>query len=736
MLIAIIAVTVAFADTNPPNLKTVTNNNIPITHWADPGGSQPMTYADYRADHPASGSFSFNLITTAQPLSRIRDAVKFTIVINSDLLSQVTPAIDQYVMDLTGEGYEVEVYSSIGGNPEDLRAALYSRYQAGMAGCVFIGDLPVAWYETDFGDPPSHAEFPTDLFYMDLDGVYEDLDVDDIYDSHTGDVAPEIWMGRLTASPLTYYGNSEAELITRYFYKDHRYRSDCLPVNNRALVYVEDDWFDWSDSWDLDVGLAYNQRTFVKDKYVTFAPDYESRLDDNYELVEVCVHSWSGGHQFKNPIPQYSYTYFYELHNDIHPVGHFYNLFACSNALYTATDYMSGWYIFGPDYGLAAVGSSKSGSMLEFDDFYGPLGDGKVIGEAFYDWFAARAAGGFDESEITWHYGMTLNGDPTLKTQSLGSTDLLTYDNGAAYVLNLPGGDWTSYAMRFTAEEDITLGRVIALGSFPDSAAGIVYVYHSDGTNPTDVIDSVLVSGGDISSVDFSSRSISFSTGEEFHIAYKHQLANPTDSFQVYMDDGSGAEDRTSILDNGVWRRMTDIYSLPYNLCVHVEVITAPEPSIEITTDSLDDIDAGREVDIELLLEGGTPPFVWSLTAGALPDGLTLDSSSGKLSGTCSEMGHSYFSIRVDDNSSPSLYDVQHLDLIVLQPCGDVDGNGQGPDIADLVYLVTFMFQSGPEPPDMSLVDIDGSGTGPDIADLVYLVTYMFQSGPPPLCSR
>jgi len=54
--------------------------------------------------------------------------------------------------------------------------------------------------------------------------------------------------------------------------------------------------------------------------------------------------------------------------------------------------------------------------------------------------------------------------------------------------------------------------------------------------------------------------------------------------------------------------------------------------------------------------------------------------------------------------------------------------------IADLVYLVAFMFQEGPEPPCMDAADIDGDGSEvPNIADLVHLVTYMFQGGPAPV---
>ncbi|MFQ5454518.1 MAG: hypothetical protein ACE5D6_10080, partial [Candidatus Zixiibacteriota bacterium] len=67
--------------------------------------------------------------------------------------------------------------------------------------------------------------------------------------------------------------------------------------------------------------------------------------------------------------------------------------------------------------------------------------------------------------------------------------------------------------------------------------------------------------------------------------------------------------------------------------------------------------------------------------------------------------------------------------------CGDFDGNGTVLDIADLVYLVEYMFGNppGPEPVVLSAVDVDGSGEV-NIADLVYIVDYMFNFGPPPGC--
>jgi len=63
-------------------------------------------------------------------------------------------------------------------------------------------------------------------------------------------------------------------------------------------------------------------------------------------------------------------------------------------------------------------------------------------------------------------------------------------------------------------------------------------------------------------------------------------------------------------------------------------------------------------------------------------------------------------------------------------------------DISDLVYLVDYMFDHGPEPVCWEEANIDCSDADPpncidgqediDISDLVYLIDYMFTGGPPP----
>jgi hypothetical protein len=62
----------------------------------------------------------------------------------------------------------------------------------------------------------------------------------------------------------------------------------------------------------------------------------------------------------------------------------------------------------------------------------------------------------------------------------------------------------------------------------------------------------------------------------------------------------------------------------------------------------------------------------------------------------------------------------------------DVNGNGLGPDISDLIYMVTYMFQGGPEPIPIVLSADINCDLGLDITDLIFLVNYMFQGGPLP----
>ena len=65
--------------------------------------------------------------------------------------------------------------------------------------------------------------------------------------------------------------------------------------------------------------------------------------------------------------------------------------------------------------------------------------------------------------------------------------------------------------------------------------------------------------------------------------------------------------------------------------------------------------------------------------------------------------------------------------------CGDVNGDLTGPDIADLTYVVDYLFAGGPPPPVMEAADVNASGDL-NIEDLTYFVDFLFNSGSPLNC--
>jgi len=88
-----------------------------------------------------------------------------------------------------------------------------------------------------------------------------------------------------------------------------------------------------------------------------------------------------------------------------------------------------------------------------------------------------------------------------------------------------------------------------------------------------------------------------------------------------------------------------------------------------------------------------------------------------------------------------------YCDHISPVPCGCCKNRGNadgiigigGPiDVADLTFLVKYLFKSGPVPPCLEEGNADGIvgiGGPIDVADLTYLVKYLFKSGPaPPPC--
>ena len=73
--------------------------------------------------------------------------------------------------------------------------------------------------------------------------------------------------------------------------------------------------------------------------------------------------------------------------------------------------------------------------------------------------------------------------------------------------------------------------------------------------------------------------------------------------------------------------------------------------SVSIVTTSLANGTVGVPYSQTIAAAGGSPPYTWSVTAGALPSGLRLDARAGAISGTPSAAGKTSFTVQVTDSA-------------------------------------------------------------------------------------
>jgi Putative Ig domain/GDSL-like Lipase/Acylhydrolase family len=82
--------------------------------------------------------------------------------------------------------------------------------------------------------------------------------------------------------------------------------------------------------------------------------------------------------------------------------------------------------------------------------------------------------------------------------------------------------------------------------------------------------------------------------------------------------------------------------------------VVAETAALAVSTSKLPAGTAGEFFDTRLNSTGGTAPITWSISTGALPEGITLDPSTGELSGIPSAPGTYSFTVSATDRSSPT----------------------------------------------------------------------------------
>jgi hypothetical protein len=338
-------------------------------------------------------------------IRRITDEGLVHVFVDSYVYPAIQTNFDQFISDLEAENYTVSVTQVTTETPEAIRAILQSEYSSGLVGVILVGEVPAAWVKLSADSYYYTSHFPTDFFYMDLDGTWNDYDADGFYDHFSGNRYPEIWAGRITPS-FCIFGD-EVKLLNQYFAKDHAYRTGSLSLPDRALGYIELPWY------VPHIDYAYSDVTIVIDEDTTTALHYKYMLQQGYEWVHLLAHSspWGSTFFLHNETYGGGSVFSYEMPH-VNPKAIFIILEACSNAKYTETNNLGQSYVFGSDYGLVAIGETKIMYGNSFEELYYSLGEGKSLGEAFLDW-------------SWWYYdfwlGCNVFGDPTLKPHGHGN---------------------------------------------------------------------------------------------------------------------------------------------------------------------------------------------------------------------------------------------------------------------------------------------------------------------------
>ena len=313
-------------------------------------------------------------------------------------------------------GYGVYLVSVENNNACELRELIksYKNNNNKLCGVLLVGDVGEAWYETDHDHGGDYDRWPCDLFFMDLDGTWTDSDNDGIFDGHSGNQNPDIFVARLSAVGMSGLG-SESTLIRRQLSKSHKFwwKSSFQSSSETALNYTGQD-ISFIPSPDILYNV-FSSHNVVDVRYGSYPypspTDFLSRLNSgNYGFTNLNCHSSTIYHQ----ITTQSVVNVSDIINNTS--GNYAITLACCYACYWKSSqpyYLGGAHMFNLGKTMAVIGSTKKCTFGALDSLYNSFPT-QNLGNAYLNWWNSYHDENHSIYDVYGDYGHTLLGDPTI----------------------------------------------------------------------------------------------------------------------------------------------------------------------------------------------------------------------------------------------------------------------------------------------------------------------------------
>ena len=426
------------------------------------------TIKNSRIEQRTSATIEYSYVTKyyiAQDPLLVDRIGRILVICDNITYDSLATQVVRYAKDIhNAYGCAVHVYSLHGGCASDIRQLIKSNYDENpsfLSGVVLIGDIDYAEFHTPVYQDirPNDTidwyaeDFPCDYYYMDLDGIWVDTDGNGIFDQHTGNIAPEIFVGRICAMHIQ---NSHLAL-SQYFDKNHSYWIGHKKINRkRGLSFTYHEWSTYQFRVGIQQLYGSENTDNIQDSQFIKSTYTDVITDETYEFIQLACHSSYEKHFFSNANNAPTLTIFELDSLNLKTLG--YNLYCCQACRWVEPNSCLGeHYIYSTNSEtLSLVGSTKIGGMAEgMKTFYKYLGEGDCMGTAYRIWWKDVASKINDAARrYRWYYGMCILGDPMIN---------FLYDNQCNEEVNISSWNQnnTSDKHIYYAQEEIAASCTI-----------------------------------------------------------------------------------------------------------------------------------------------------------------------------------------------------------------------------------------------------------------------------------